>query len=70
MSAGVVPAAALAALRQLDDSAVWTLLLDARSGRVPVRADLTQGLGPYIYMYALFVKSDDFLVPNYLLQWM
>lgn len=45
-----MPAAALAALRQLDESAVWTLLLDARSGRVPVRAGPLQGVGLYIYV--------------------
>ena len=32
-----MPAAALAALRQLDEASVWRLLLQARSGRSPVR---------------------------------
>lgn len=31
------PAAAIAALRQMDEVSVWRLLLQARSGRSPVR---------------------------------
>ena len=34
------PAAAVAALQQLDEASIWRLLLQARAGRTPVRSQI------------------------------